>query len=89
MSLLLSYVEFGIKCPLAGMSNGAPGNRHCLRFLLRRPAGLRLHLGITTRGLLDVGREVREFLHLPDFDDFIVRGWTALAHSMTSSFDFT
>src|SRR5271157_1041959 len=46
----------------------------------RPPALLRMRLqvGKAGRGLLDVGREVRELLHLANLDYLVIRGGTAL-----------
>src|SRR5882757_1184547 len=60
--------------PASPPSPAAAGRRRELALAL---PDLGLHVGESRRGLLDIGREIREFLHLADFDHFILRGGAA------------
>ena len=62
--------------------------RSCIAIGRGHAAGLPLHLGKPGRGLLDVGREIRELLHLAHLDrPRSPRPGQRDAHSIASSFD--
>ncbi len=92
----------GRQFPLYCTANDTLRNRRDLDIIFSksRPLlllGLPLHLGKSGCGLLDVRGEVRELLHLSNFNYLILRTGASLcsepghrfAHSIASSFDFT
>ena len=53
-------------------------NDRCRKFSrMSALPGLRLHLGKSGCGLLDIGWKIRKLLHLADLDDFVIRSGTA------------